>query len=120
MRILADESVAGFIVERLRRDGHHVTFVAETMPGAPDQGVLSAALTESAVLLTADKDFGELVVRLGLETKGVVLTRLSGLPEAAQCNAVSVVFGNHGGELLGSFAVVAPGVVRIRPIGPGR
>jgi len=79
MNIVADESVEGEVVDRLRSDGHDVTYVAEMAPGVTDQAVLDEANNRSAVLLMADKDFGELVYRLNRMHGGVVLTRLIGL-----------------------------------------
>ena len=43
MNLLADESVDHQIVERLRRDGHEVLYVAEMEPGIPDNVVLERA-----------------------------------------------------------------------------
>ena len=63
MKLVADESVEGPTVEFLRRDGHHVLYVAELEPGMQDPDVLELAWSEQAVLLTADKDFGDLVFR---------------------------------------------------------
>ena len=56
------------IVERLRGDGHELTWVAENAPTAPDDVVLRTARERAAVLLTADKDFGELKELLGAFT----------------------------------------------------
>ena len=63
MNLLADESLDYQIVYQLRQDGHVVWYVAEMDPGIADDLVLELANRESAVLLTADKDFGELVFR---------------------------------------------------------
>lgn len=61
MNLLADESVDRQIVDRLRQDGHAVRYIAEMEPGVSDDTVLDLAYRESILLLTADKDFGELV-----------------------------------------------------------
>ena len=63
MNLFADESVDGPVVERLRRDSHDVVYVAELAPSITDDDVLREANGRSAVLVTADKDFGELVFR---------------------------------------------------------
>ncbi len=76
---MADKNVDRQIVERLRQDGHEVWYVAEMDPGVSDQEVLTFANNEQAVLLTADKDFGELVYRQELVNPGVILLRLAGL-----------------------------------------
>ena len=63
MRLVEDESVEGPTVTALRAAGHLVLFIAETSPGIEDSEVLVIARKEQALLLTADKDFGELVFR---------------------------------------------------------
>jgi predicted nuclease of predicted toxin-antitoxin system len=78
VNLVADEGVDRPVVEHLRQDGHDVVYVAELSPGVADEEVLQQANARSAVLLTADKDFGELVFRQGLVHSGVVLLRLRG------------------------------------------
>ena len=63
MNFLADESVDRLIVEHLRQEGHLVSYIAELGPGMADDAVLHLANQETALLLTADKDFGEMVFR---------------------------------------------------------
>ena len=60
MNLVADENIDRSIVERLRSDGHTVTWITELSPGISDEVVLREAVTRSAVLVTEDKDFGEL------------------------------------------------------------
>lgn len=114
MNLLADESVEREVVNRLRADGHDVVYIAELSPSIPDDEVLDEANARAALLVTSDKDFGELVYRLGRLHGGVVLTRLAGLSTAAKAETVAAVFRDHAHELAGGFCVVAPGVIRIR------
>ena len=114
MNLLADESVDKSIVNELRQDGHEVLYIAEFAPSIDDEAVLHQANLNHALLLTEDKDFGELVFRQGLVHMGVVLIRLAGLSPQAKSTSVSEVFRNHEGELLGAFSVISPGRVRIR------
>ena len=80
MNLLTDEDIEKQIVERLREDGHEVLYVAEMEPGVSDEAVLMRANEKNALLLTADKDFGELIFHQNLLLSGgVVLLRLSGL-----------------------------------------
>jgi len=65
------------IVESFRRDGHVTLYVAEMEPGIKDD--VKQANKEKAILLTADKDFGELVFRQGRISQGIILVRLKGL-----------------------------------------
>lgn len=114
MRLLADEGVDSQIVERLRGDGHGVLYVAEMEPGVSDEIVLDMAWRDTAVLLTADKDFGELVFRQGRAARGVVLLRLQGMPPERKARMVSTALDEHSDEMCGNFSVVTPGSVRIR------
>jgi predicted nuclease of predicted toxin-antitoxin system len=114
MKLLADESVDGPIVERLRRDGHDVLYVAEIAPGIDNEGILNMARRERAVLLTADRDFGELVVRLRMASWGVVLLRLAGLKADRKAEIASGVIARYGSRLHDLFMVVEPSAVRTR------
>jgi len=61
MNFLADESCAGPVIRALREAGHDVVAIAEVAKGATDEQVLERALNEKRVLITEDRDFGELV-----------------------------------------------------------
>jgi len=114
VRLVADESVEGPTVYALRDAGHAVLFIAETSPGIEDSEVLEIARREQAVLLTADKDFGELVFRNREPHCGVLLIRsLEDDPDENAVNALAAV-RQHGSELVGRFSVLAGGALRIR------
>lgn len=113
MEFLADESCDFAAVRALRAAGHDVLAVAETARGANDTLVIALARERARVLLTEDKDFGQLVYASGEGAAGVVLFRFPAsarglLPEAA----VDVV-NRLGERLRRSFAVVEPGRVRV-------
>ena len=114
MKFLADESVDRQIVDRLRKDGHPVRYVAEMEPGVSDDIVLDLAYQETDLLLTADKDFGELVFRQGRLACGILLVRLAGLSPAGKAELVASAVTQHQGELPGAFAVLTPRSFRVR------
>ena len=114
MNLVADESIDRGIVERLRADGHDVLAIAECDPSISDDEVLDRANANGSLLLTGDKDFGEFVYRLHRIHAGVVLVRLAGLSEDSKAEIVSEVFRDREQELVGGFAVISPGMVRIR------
>jgi predicted nuclease of predicted toxin-antitoxin system len=114
VNLVANEGVDRPVVERLRQDGHDVVYVAELSPSITDEEVLQQANARSAVLLTADKDFGELVFRQGLVHFGVVLLRLAGLANATKAEIVAEACRERTAELIGAFSVVSPGQIRIR------
>ncbi len=115
MNLLADEGVDRPIVERLRQDGHDVLYVAEMEPSIGDEVVLERANEKQALLLTGDKDFGELVFKeKRLAVSGVVLIRLVGLSAERKAGIVARVFEERGGEFPQRFSVIEPGRVRVR------
>lgn len=109
MNLLADESVDRQIVERLRDDGYLVRYVAEMEPGISDDTVLDLANQENALLLTAHKDFGEVVFRQRRLLSGIVLVRLAGLSPTHKARIVASAMDQHVAELPHAFAVIAPG-----------
>jgi predicted nuclease of predicted toxin-antitoxin system len=115
LTLLCDEGVDRPIVDRLRQAGFEVLYVAEMSPGMADEEVLELARRASALLITADKDFGELVFRQRRASGGVLLLRLAGLSEEEKSAAVLSVLSGHGSELVGAFSVLSPQRLRIRP-----
>lgn len=114
MNLVADESIDRPIVERLRQDGHVVEYVAEFGPGTSDDVVLTRANEKGAPLVTADKDFGELVFRQKRVNAGVVLVRLAGLTSDLKARIVTESVATHGAHLHDRFTVISAAGVRIR------
>ena len=114
MNFVADEGVDRLIVESLRQDHHVVLYVAEMSPSISDEEVLRLANDQQAVLLTFDKDFGELVFRQNQAAHGVVLLRLHGLSPPEKAALVLKIAQEHEQEFRHAFTVVTPTKVRIR------
>jgi predicted nuclease of predicted toxin-antitoxin system len=114
LNLVVDEGVEREVVDRLREDGHDVLYVVELSPSAPDDDVLQQASERGALLVTADKDFGELVFRQGRVHSGVVLLRLAGLSNRTKAELVAEVCRDRSSELARAFSVVSPTQVRIR------
>ena len=116
MRWLADENIDAAIVVRLREAGDDVWSVAESVAGITDEEVLAMARQRSAVLLTADKDFGELVVRMRAATAGVVLVRLAGMDSLHRAERLLAAIAEVRDILDGAFTVVDRSGVRVRRV----
>ena len=114
MNCLADESVDRQIVERLRQDGHQVRYVAEMEPGISDENVLDLANKERYLLITADKDFGELVFLQRRLMSSVILICLTGLSPLNKAEVIASALNKHGTELDQAFTVIMAGAIRIR------
>ena len=115
MKFMVDESVGTAVVQYLRGVGHDVLPVAEGMPQADDQHVLAHAMSERRILITNDKDFGELVFRSGQGHHGVLLLRLRDESSVNRVRVVKSVLEQWPERLAGCFTVAREGGVRIRP-----
>lgn len=91
-----------------------MSYVAEPSAGIDDDEVLARAAEGLAVLVTVDKDFGELVYRHGRIHHGVLLIRLHGLAASEKARIVGAAVAEHGEELPGSFAVIDRNRIRVR------
>lgn len=120
MRFLADENVDREVVVELRNRGHEVAYVAEMAPGISDGKLLGLANGKKAILITADKDFGEIVFRQRRVTEGAFLIRLSGLPQEVKAKLVAQAIEKHSAELVGAFTVITRNHIRIRKINVAR
>ena len=99
MRILADESVEGEVVARLRSQGHDVAYIPEASAGIRDDKVLARANAEGRVLLTEDKDFGDLAFFYGNRSSGIVLLRAHGADAETKADLVAEALEAHEDEL---------------------
>jgi len=115
MRFIVDESAGRAVVEFLRRAGHDVLAVDEAMPGARDADTLARASSEERVLVTNDKDFGELVFRSGQPHHGVLLLRLRDESPENRLRVMNAVLDEHAARLAGRFTVATEAGVRFRP-----
>jgi len=122
MDFLADEDFPGIAVHWLRDSGHDVVWARTDMPDAPDSALLAAAQRENRIVLTCDKDFGELAFHRGLPSAaGIVLFRFVPSSPLAFLARVQDLFDAE--DRVGfrtAFCVVEADRVRVRPLGPSR
>jgi len=113
VEFLADESCDFAAVRALRASGHDVAAVAEWIGGAPDDRVMETALASGRILLTEDKDFGQLVYANGQVSRGVILMRFPARARSQLGAQVVAAVDQLGPRLLGAFTVIQPGRVRL-------
>lgn len=114
MRLLLDTCVWGGAKDDLARADHDVIWTGdwETDPG--DATILAYAQQAGRILVTIDKDFGELAILKGQIHCGII--RLVGFRARDQANAVVDVLRLHGQDLVsGAIVTVEPGRLRLRP-----
>src|SRR5689334_15864987 len=113
MRFLADENCDIAVVRALRDAGHDVALVRERRPGATDEAVAELSRKEARILLTEDKDFGQLVQALSGARVGVILLRFPARARSQIGANVVRVVEMFSEELERGFTVPEPGHVRI-------
>ena len=114
MKLLADENIEREFIDALRRENFEVLSIREINAGIDDEKVLQTAEEENAVLLTNDKDFGELVFRRKLVSRGVLLLRLSDLPLAEKIEITVKAIRENETKLENAFTVISENSIRIR------
>jgi predicted nuclease of predicted toxin-antitoxin system len=116
VNFVADECCDAVLVAALRRDGHDVLYVREFGPGSDDDVVLQLSATQQRVLLTEDKDFGELVVRFKLPAFAVVLLRIDPADTNTKLTRLREVLAQDASRIAGSIAVIDESKTRFRPL----
>ncbi len=111
-QIVADESVDFRIVTRLREINFTVYSVAEEQPSIPDTTVLAIAENNKALLITEDKDFGELVFRLQLPHHGILLIRI--IEAEYKIFTVADTIHKYYDEMINKFSVINNTKLRIK------
>ncbi len=114
MKFLLDESVEYRLLPFLKDLGHDVTAIGyDYPPSLKDQAVLAIANNEKRILITNDRDFGELIFRQQLSHQGVIFFRLKKASIQAKCNRLQKVLNQYADQLQ-YFLVVTVKGIRIR------
>lgn len=114
MRLLANENIPRDAIAALRARGFDVAWVKEDAPGARDAEVLERAIEQQRVLLTFDKDFGELAFSAGLPAaSGVILLRFP-TPSSGDIGERIAQLVSAREDWTGKFSVVEPARIRMR------
>lgn len=99
-------------------DGFTVHAIAEKSSGIADDEVLALAHQGQSILITQDRDFGELAILRQLPVTGVILLELAQLSLKAQVQRVARLVATDGASFAGNLTVVEPARIRVRPL-PG-
>lgn len=113
MRFVMDAGVGTSVETLLRNLGHFVVAVRDLNPHLPDEQVLALARRHEAIIITMDKDFGELVFRTAAPHYGVLLLRLEEASGTERAAALQRILASHAAELPGCFAVFQHDRLRI-------
>lgn len=106
LRFLSDESCDFAAVRALRSAGFDVKAVSECMRGADDEAVMELARSEARILLTEDKDFGQLVFAAARASCGVILLRFPFSERRSISPRLIELVRMHSDKLAGHFVVL--------------
>ena len=112
MRFLVDECTGSLVATWLAENGHEVFSVYDEARGSTDDEILTKAYTETWILITNDKDFGELVFRERRPHHGVVFLRLDDERSIAKIATLEKLLENYAERLPDRFVVVTDNQVR--------
>ena len=116
MQILADENIPLSAVQGLRDSGHDVLWIRESSPGIADPEVMQIAVDEQRIIVTFDKDFGELAVTGNSQNPpAIILLRISKPSPTVADAAVNRVL-NSRDDWLGHLTVIDDTHIRMRPL----
>jgi predicted nuclease of predicted toxin-antitoxin system len=115
MRVLLDSCLSSVLVEPISSAGHQVSWVGDWPAGDPgDAKVLDEAIAQGSVLITLDRDFGELAVLRGTKHAGII--RIVDVRVKDQAARWIEVLSAHGPALLaGAIVTAEPTRTRVRP-----
>lgn len=116
MNFLADAHISMEMVAMIRAQGHYCLDSSAIPPRMQDVDVLRMSAADGRVVVTSDKDFGELVFVHGIACPGVVLIRLALANERDRVGHVRSVWPVVLSRLPGSFVTISTSGVRARPI----
>jgi len=114
LKFLVDVGVSKKVEEWLLRNGYDIKAVRDINPKMEDDKILSISVSENRMVITMDKDFGELVYNSGLPHSGVLLLRLEDSKADEKVKTVKKILTEYSDRLLNNFCVFRNGRFRIR------
>lgn len=103
MRLLIDANITYRLIEALRKNGHDVRSVLEESPNADDEKILRSAVRQKRIVVTYDKDFGELIFKLHKRHNGVILLRANDESYLTQFEIIKKFFSQHSPKEIRSY-----------------
>jgi predicted nuclease of predicted toxin-antitoxin system len=116
VKFLADECCDHGLVGALRQSGYDVLYVSDSKRGVSDDDVLSLAFEEQRIILTEDKDFGELVYRLKKPAHGIILIRIAVKNRSLKWPRIKKLLDAYSDRCSGRFVVIDENKFRFRPL----
>ena len=112
MRFLVDECTGSTVASWLRSEGYEVFSVFDELRGASDDDLLAKAYAENWILVTNDRDFGEMVYRENRPHCGIIFLRLSNQRSTFKIEALRRLLSTYPDQISDAFVVITETQVR--------
>lgn len=112
MRLLVDECTGRAVAIWLREQGHDVVYIGDDASGIRDIEVIESAVSERRILITNDRDFGDMIFRSHLPHAGVVLLRLRNERPSSKIAVLDRILTEYSESLADNFVVATEHLVR--------
>jgi predicted nuclease of predicted toxin-antitoxin system len=113
-KFVIDVGVGKSVEDFLTEKGHKVTIIRSINPSLEDEKILNLAVKLKSIVVTMDKDFGELVYKSNKPHKGVLLLKLEDESAAEKLRIIRYILEKFSNEIEGKFCVYQQGRFRIR------
>ncbi|OGD66973.1 hypothetical protein A3F08_00170 [Candidatus Berkelbacteria bacterium RIFCSPHIGHO2_12_FULL_36_9] len=116
MKFLVDENTGIKVSHFLSEQGYDSVSATEKFLGFTDKVILKKAEQEKRIVITNDKDFGDLIFYHGLNSRGVVLLRLVDESVQNKIKIIKILLEKHQDKIKGNFVVVSENNIRVRKL----
>ena len=114
LKFLVDVGVSKNVERWLTENGYDARAVRDVNPKADDSEILHLAVKESRMVITMDKDFGELVFNSGKTHSGVLILRLEDATGEQKIGIVKKILLEYADKIENKFCVFQDGRLRIK------
>ena len=115
MRFLANENFPNPAIQLLRKNGSYVISISEEFAGITDNEVIKIANNENLIILTFDKDYGELIFRHGIvNPPAVIFFRYKGTSPSYAGDFLLTLLNEKAIDFLDIFTVIEKNNIRQR------
>ncbi len=114
LRFLVDVGVGKGIEKYLSEKGYDTKAVRDIDPGMEDKMIIRTAVSEDRMVVTMDKDFGEMVYHFSMKHFGILLLRLEGATGTKKLQVIRYILENYSSQIRNCFCVFKNDRLRIR------
>ncbi len=114
IKFLVDVGVGNKVEIWLNLKGYDTKAVRELDPRMTDTEILQIAVDENRMVITMDKDFGDLIYQMNMPHAGVILLRLDSYSSEEKTKIIQIILEEHMTKIIGKFSVYKDGRLRIR------